>query len=241
MLNLIYNLMVIFQNLLRPFGLIVVLGVLIVGCHHSGRVSMHPPSHLSNTPPNGGPNDKNWRNTLVVIDSRYHVSPEFLDEDKYRGTALFDEANELIAQNRFKESIDMLVVAATHLPDSSKVYERLGQVLLFKGNFEGARFALRAAIDENSWNNRARALLAKSLMAEGRIDEAIDQWMMLAAFRGDVGEAHKNLAICFYYQRNYEQAQRHLNNADVIGHQVPSQFRAMLSERLADVRSGVSE
>lgn len=217
-----------------------IFGVAVVACQPERQRFSQMSDDTATRAPVGNSTDDGWRELFVVANGRFHVRAEKIGRDKQRGADLIRESGELISNNQFKQALDTLGAAASALPESSIVYERLGQILLFKGRIEAATYALRAAIDEDSRNSGARTLFARSLMAEGRIGEAIDQWLMVAVLGGDVGEVHENLAICFYYERDYETAQRHLTKADKVGHNVPSHFRAMLSARLADARSGDS-
>lgn len=225
----------------RTPGLPALIAIALAGCQPSQQRFSQLSDETTDRAPLGISTTPGWQEVFMVANDRYYVRPEKSKRDEQRGADLVREADELISKNLFKQSLNTLAQAASNFPESSIVYERLGQVLLFKGHAKEATFALRAAVDEDSQNTAARALLGKALLANGAIDEAIVQWTSILATGEVDGEAHKNLAICYYYSHDYALSQNHSTAAAALGHDVPAQLSALLSAQLAELQANESK
>lgn len=207
------------------------------GCHSSSQRSNTGVGIDDQGPPALDENSLDIESIFVVRNNRLHVRDERVQEDTERGARLVREADDLVRRNQFKDALHILATAATDLPHSSNIYERMGRIFIFRGQVEMAVFALRAAVEEDSENIIARVLFAESLMSQGRMSEAIVEWNQLLESGNPVGETHQQLATCHYHRGEYEVAWTHVRLAENYGKVVPPHFRAMLLDRLPDSRS----
>lgn len=79
-----------------------------------------------------------------------------------------------------------------------------------------------------------RYALASAHWMQANVQEAIETWRQLLTIDANHAETHERLAIALYYLGDYQQSWRQVHAAQVLGHQVPPQFRALLESRMLE-------
>jgi tetratricopeptide (TPR) repeat protein len=89
----------------------------------------------------------------------------------------------------------------------SEAQHQLGEVAFkYQWDWAGAERAYRQAIELNPSDSFARSDFARFLMAEERLEEALDQAKLAVEADPLSGEANSVVGLAYYYQRNYDEA-----------------------------------
>lgn len=141
---------------------------------------------------------------------------------------------QLLDSNDPITAIATLTRAVINDPADARSYEALGRALMFKGESPAAEAAFRTALDLDPAFAEAGFQLGSMLQMTGRPAEAIDQWLNVVKVDPNHGQTHSRLAIELYYAGRYDQAWRHLHEAQRLGAIVPPQFLPLLSAQAAE-------
>ena len=78
--------------------------------------------------------------------------------------------------------------------------------------------------------------MARTILVEccGLSGEAVDVWREVLTFNPNHAKTHERLAIALYYLGDYHASWAHVHAAEVLGHQVPPQFRPLLEAQMAE-------
>lgn len=138
---------------------------------------------------------------------------------------------ELHQQNYKTDALATLTKAVLLAPDEGELYLPLGRALQTKGKTSEALAAFATMLDLLPESLDARVALALTLQRSGDGPAAIDMWNSVLERRADDAEAHRHLAILYYYQRDYAAAWLHVRTVEDLNQTVPPQFRSLLASK----------
>ena len=138
---------------------------------------------------------------------------------------------ELARQNYKTDALATLTKAVLLAPDEGEIYLPLGRALEAKGKTSEALAAFVTMLDLLPESLDARVALALTLQRAGDGPAAIDMWHSVLEHRADDAQAHRHLAILYYYQRDYAAAWLHVRAVENLDQTVPPQFRSLLASR----------
>jgi tetratricopeptide (TPR) repeat protein len=140
------------------------------------------------------------------------------DKSPHRGQALYRSAECLIAQNKWDDARNKLVIfrdngAFHNVPGvSDRAVLRLGHVLLEQKQWEPARQAFELVTarygGNNAWAADARYGAGWALQNMGRFDEAVNTYVQVTQATTDerAGRAHLQIGLCRAAQKRWDDA-----------------------------------
>jgi len=143
--------------------------------------------------------------------------PTAAREDAERGEMFLRRNVEVFAIGAFTEAV-------ITTPDDPALYEGLGRALRRKGKIDEAEAALRTAIDRDPGFALARRDLAELLDANGRRNEAIEEWNRVLAIDPADGRAHARLAAVHLLRGDLDAARTHGETAERLGTRMAARF-----------------
>jgi tetratricopeptide (TPR) repeat protein len=79
----------------------------------------------------------------------------------------------------------------------------------------------KRVLEIDNHNADAHVSLGVAYRAKGMIKEAISEYQRAMSIDSDIaGKAHNNLAVLYYYEKQYEEAVHHCNKAVELGFEV---------------------
>lgn len=138
---------------------------------------------------------------------------------------------ELAQQNYKTDALATLTKAVLLAPDEGELYLPLGWALEAKSKTNAALAAFATMLDLLPESLDARVALALTLQRSGDGLAAIDMWNSVLERRAGDAEAHRRLAILYYYQNDYAAAWLHVGAVEDLNQTVPPQFRSLLASR----------
>ncbi len=167
-----------------------------------------------------------YRHDRAVVDPAWR--PRQTGETAARRlVALGDEA---IRDGRRLAALRAFTDAVVADPGLAEGYRGLGRSLILVRRWQEAAAALLTGVEAEPSAVELRAAAAGALESLGRLDDAIEQWSLVAAADPEHGEAQARLAACHFLRGEPELARQHLERARALGAPLPGTL-----EQLADI------
>jgi len=148
-------------------------------------------------------------------------------------TRVLKRVAQTLGNGKFDEALRDLLHLSEKYPDAGDIRPQIAEVLLRRGESRARRGKVKEARDDfqNSlrWTNKPAALvaLARSLMQEGKLDQA-DQLLNQALEIDDrYGPTHETLGVLMLAWEEYAQAAKAFEEALGCGHASPELYRAV--------------
>ena len=148
-------------------------------------------------------------------------------------TRVLKRVAQTLGNGKFDEALRDLLHLSEKYPDAGDIRPQIAEVLLRRGESRARRGKVKEARDDFErslrWTNKPAALvgLARSLMQEGKLDQA-DQLLNQALEIDDrYGPTHETLGILMLAWQEYAQAAKAFEEALGCGHSSPELYRAV--------------
>jgi tetratricopeptide (TPR) repeat protein len=148
-------------------------------------------------------------------------------------TRVLKRVAQTLGNGKFDEALRDLLHLSEKYPDAGEIRPQIAEVLLRRGESRARRGKVKEARDDFErslrWTNKPAALvaLARSLMQEGKLDQA-DQLLNQALEIDDrYGPTHETLGVLMLAWQEYAQAAKAFEEALGCGHASPELYRAV--------------
>jgi len=148
-------------------------------------------------------------------------------------TRVLKRVAQTLGNGKFDEALRDLLHLSEKYPDAGEIRPQIAEVLLRRGESRARKGKTKEARDDFkrslTWTNKPGALvaLARSLMQEGKLDEA-DQLLNQALEIDDrYGPTHETLGVLMLAWQEYTQAAKAFEEALGCGHASPELYRAV--------------
>jgi tetratricopeptide (TPR) repeat protein len=148
-------------------------------------------------------------------------------------TRVLKRVAQTLGNGKFDEALRDLLHLSEKYPDAGEIRPQIAEVLLRRGESRARKGKTKEARDDFkrslTWTNKPAALvaLARSLMQEGKLDEA-DQLLNQALEIDDrYGPTHETLGVLMLAWQEYTQAAKAFEEALGCGHASPELYRAV--------------
>jgi tetratricopeptide (TPR) repeat protein len=148
-------------------------------------------------------------------------------------TRVLKRVAQTLGNGKFDEALRDLLHLSEKYPDAGDIRPQIAEVLLRRGESRARRGKVKEARDDFErslrWTNKPAALvgLARSLMQEGKLDQA-DQLLNQALEIDDrYGPTHETLGVLMLAWQEYAQAAKAFEEALGCGHSSPELYRAV--------------
>ncbi len=148
-------------------------------------------------------------------------------------TRVLKRVAQTLGNGKFDEALRDLLHLSEKYPDAGEIRPQIAEVLLRRGESRARRGKVKEARDDFErslrWTNKPAALvgLARSLMQEGKLDQA-DQLLNQALEIDDrYGPTHETLGVLMLAWQEYAQAAKAFEEALGCGHSSPELYRAV--------------
>jgi len=121
-------------------------------------------------------------------------------------------------------------------PESAKAHNTLGVVLQEQGNLQGAMECFQRAIICVPEYEIAHANLGYCLFLQDRPQEAMASLLRALELNSNCAEAHLNLSTVLAHSGDYQEAWRHVRQAQQLGIAVDPRFLEVLSRKMSEPR-----
>jgi tetratricopeptide (TPR) repeat protein len=137
---------------------------------------------------------------------------------------------EVERQRQLQESIDLLNERISDLSRSQRASDqgKIQQAMVRLEKLKQERTNAQPST-ETPFTPEVHFLVGTALMKLERFEEAGKEFQNALALRPSFGEAHNNLAVVFYYRRDYPACWEHLRAAEHAGVRVDPRFKEELS------------
>ena len=142
----------------------------------------------------------------------------------------FQRGQDLLAKNWVLDAIQAHTKAVLLAPDDPKMYLGLGDALRAKPWEDKAEAAYRTAMDLGVDTPELRYTVAMLLLLQGEREAGLDQLESTLDLDPNHVQALERLAINRYYVGQYAEAWDAVHRAEALGHSVPPQFMALLTQ-----------
>ncbi len=177
-----------------------------------------------------------YEHDRVVADPSW--TPHWTGEAAAR--ELLAEGNGAIREGRRLAAVRAFTDAVVADPSLVEAYEGLGTALIAVHRWEEAVAALLTGLEVDPLAVSARAAAAGALESVGRLDDAIEQWSLVAAADAGHGRAQARLAACYFLRGETGLARQHLDLARALGAPLPG-ILGQLADTGAVPRAAVRE
>lgn len=148
-------------------------------------------------------------------------------------TRVLRRVAQTLDRGKYDEALRELLRLSEKYPDVGEIRPQIAEVLLRRGESRARKGRLSEARDDFErafhWSRRPAALvaLARTLMAEGKLDRADE--LLNAALEIDdrYGPTHEALGHLFMRWEEYSEAARAFEQALALGHATPELYRAV--------------
>jgi tetratricopeptide (TPR) repeat protein len=148
-------------------------------------------------------------------------------------TRVLKRVAQTLGSGKFDEALRDLLHLSEKYPEAGEIRPQIAEVLLRRGESRARRGKVKEARDDFErslrWTNKPAALvgLARSLMQEGKLDQA-DQLLNQALEIDDrYGPTHETLGVLMLAWQEYAQAAKAFEEALGCGHSSPELYRAV--------------
>lgn len=148
-------------------------------------------------------------------------------------TRVLKRVAQTLGNGKFDEALRDLLHLSEKYPEAGEIRPQIAEVLLRRGESRARRGKVKEARDDFErslrWTNKPAALvgLARSLMQEGKLDQA-DQLLNQALEIDDrYGPTHETLGVLMLAWQEYAQAAKAFEEALGCGHSSPELYRAV--------------
>jgi len=168
-------------------------------------------------------------NALVGVtfsDGRVQVDRAIVSAPAAEAAAAIAEAEQLVHQeNQPIPALAAYVEAIRAEPDHGGAYHGLGWVLAVLGKSERAEAAFLTSIDHRGERAETLRELGNLDWKAGQRSDAVAWWRRSTAIDDSEAPARLSLALAAYYEEDWDRAIVHLDEAEQLGAEAPTQLR----------------
>lgn len=144
--------------------------------------------------------------------------------------------NALAKEGRTQEAIGAYQQAIQLNPEFTAAQASLAGELMKAGLGEEALSARQEGTGDGQVTAEFHYNMGCVLEKQGKYEEAMKEYKETVRLKPDFGQAHNNLAVGYYFSRNYSEAWREAHLAQKYGFQPQAGFLKALSERMPEPR-----
>lgn len=137
-----------------------------------------------------------------------------------------------IKKGLYPAAISHLKKAIEIDPELDMAHQNLGIAYFLSGRVDDAERALVRAAEINPRLKETWSILGDLYLAGHEIDKARQAYEKSLAIDPHQGKVHNNLAVVYYYKKEYKEASRHIEEAGRLGFKVSGGFKKELEKHL---------